>query len=77
MSPFPEEFRRNVVKLAGSIKEARKNCWGFVGFPPETLSNWSSQLRRRNQLLELKKEVLRRAPACLSQVKVKLGRSPQ
>jgi len=40
MRAFPEEFRRDVVKVARNSKEPRKETAADFGVSPATLSNW-------------------------------------
>jgi transposase-like protein len=37
---FPEEFRRDVVKVARNSKEPRNKIAADFGVSPATLSNW-------------------------------------
>jgi len=43
MRAFPEEFRRDVVKVARNSKESRNNITADYGVSPATLSNWIRQ----------------------------------
>jgi len=43
MRAFPEEFRRDVVKVARNSKESRNKIAADFGVSPATLSNWLRQ----------------------------------
>jgi transposase-like protein len=43
MRAFPEEFRRDVVKVARNSKESRNKIAADFGVSPATLSNWIRQ----------------------------------
>ena len=60
--PYPQEFRDDVVRVARDREDSTE----------------LRELRRRNRLLELENEVLRRAAAYLSQANLPgKGSSPQ
>jgi transposase len=63
-APYPEEFRREAVRLLGSSGRSVPELASELGISPQSLRNWSRQLdadeRRAEGLSSAEREELRR-----------------